>query len=56
VKSGKVAEKAHEAEHGLDTPERRFMERAEETGKPQARRGSGDHWKALRRRRAAVNN
>lgn len=33
VESGKVEEKAHEAEHALDTPERSVMERAEAIGK-----------------------
>lgn len=37
VQSGKVDEKAHEAEHSLDTPERKVMERAEAVGKSHKR-------------------
>jgi len=37
VRSGKVDEKAHEAEHALDTPERSVMERAEAIGKSHKR-------------------
>lgn len=37
VESGKVDEKAHEAEHALDTPERKVMERAEAVGKSHKR-------------------
>jgi hypothetical protein len=37
VESGKVGEKAHEAEHALDTPERNVMERAEAVGKSHKR-------------------
>lgn len=37
AQSGKVEEKAHEAEHALDTPERNVMERAEAVGKSHKR-------------------
>jgi len=37
VQSGKVDEKAHEAEQALDTPEKRAMERAEAIGKSHKR-------------------
>ena len=35
--SGKVDERAHEAEHALETPERSVMKRAEEIGKSHKR-------------------
>jgi hypothetical protein len=37
VESGKVDERAHEAEHALETPERSVMKRAEEIGKSHKR-------------------
>jgi hypothetical protein len=37
VESGKVEEKAHEAEQALDTPEKDVMERAEAVGKSHKR-------------------
>ena len=37
VESGKVDERAHEAEHALETPERSVMKRAEEVGKSHKR-------------------
>ncbi len=37
VESGKVDKKAREAEHALDTPEKRAMERAEAVGKSHKR-------------------
>ena len=37
VQSGQVDEKAHEAEHALDTPEKRAMDRAEAIGKSHKR-------------------
>jgi len=37
VPSGKVDEKAHEAEHALETPERSVLERAEAVGKSHKR-------------------
>jgi hypothetical protein len=37
VESGKVEEKAHEAEQALDTPEKDIMERAEAVGKSHKR-------------------
>jgi len=37
VQSNKVEEKAQEADHALDTPERRVMERAEAIGKSHKR-------------------
>lgn len=37
VESGKVDERAHEAEHALETPERSVMERAEEIGRSHKR-------------------
>jgi hypothetical protein len=37
VESGKVDKKAREAEHALDTPEKRTMERAEAVGKSHKR-------------------
>ena len=39
VESGKVDKKAREAEHALDTPEKRAMERAEAVGKSHKRAG-----------------
>jgi uncharacterized protein YhfF len=37
AQSGKVDEKAHEAEHALETPERSVLERAEAVGKSHKR-------------------
>jgi hypothetical protein len=37
VESGKADEKAREAEHALDTPEKKVMERAEAVGKSHKR-------------------
>ena len=37
VESGKVEEKAHEAENALATPEKKVMERAEAVGKSHKR-------------------
>ena len=37
VQSGKVDEKAQEAEHALDTPERSVLDRAEAVGKSHKR-------------------
>jgi hypothetical protein len=37
VQSGKVEEKAHEAEHALKTPEKSVLERAEAVGKSHKR-------------------
>jgi hypothetical protein len=37
VESGKASEKAREAEHALDTPEKKVMERAEAVGKSHKR-------------------
>jgi len=37
VESGKVDKQAREAEHALDTPEKRAMERAEAVGKSHKR-------------------
>jgi len=37
VESGKVDKKAREAEHALDTPEKRAMERAQAVGKSHKR-------------------
>ena len=37
AQSGKVEEKAHEAEHALETPQRSVLERAEAVGKSHKR-------------------